>query len=85
MQVIIESKVDDFLARQLKKDIENINKIKIFFSELENASNPLQLNNVEKIQRAKNHWHWTITKYHIIGEVISNISAIKIIKIYKHK
>lgn len=85
MQVIIKSSVDTFLAKQIKKDAENINRINIFLSELENINNPFALNNVEKIQRAKNYWRWTITKYLIIGEAINNMEAIKIIKVYRGK
>lgn len=85
MQVIIDSKVDIFLANQFKKDAENISKVNIFLAELENVDNPLNLNNVEKIQRAKNYWRWTIAKYLILGKVLSDIATIKIIKIYKRK
>lgn len=85
MQVIIDSKVDIFLANQFKKDTENISKVNIFLAELENVDNPLNLNNVEKIQRAKNYWRWTIAKYLILGKVLNDIATIEIIKIYKRK
>ena len=85
MQVIIDSKVDIFLANQFKKDTENISKINIFLAELENVDNPLNINNAEKIQRAKNYWRWTIAKYLILGKVLSDIATIEIIKIYKCK
>lgn len=85
MQVIIDSKVDIFLANQFKKDAENISKVNIFLAELENVDNPLVLNNVDKIQKVKNYWRWTIAKYLILGKVLSDIATIKIIKIYKRK
>lgn len=83
--MIIDSKVDIFLANQFKKDAENISKVNIFLAELENVDNPLTLNNVEKIKRAKNYWCWTIAKYLILGKVLSDIAIIEIIKIYKRK
>lgn len=85
MQVIIDSRVDIFLANQFKKDAENISKVNIFLVELENVDNPLNLNNAEKIQRAKNYWRWRIAKYLILGKVLSDIATIEIIKIYKRK
>lgn len=83
--MIIDSKVDIFLANQFKKDAENISKVNIFLAELENVDNPLVLNNVDKIQKVKNYWRWTIAKYLILGKVLSDIATIKIIKIYKRK
>lgn len=85
MQVVIEPKIDKFLEKQLKKDTENIRKVRAFLIELENAKNPLALNNVEKVQRKENHWRWKVAKYRIIGEVLSGIATIKIVKIDRRK
>lgn len=85
MQVVIEPKVDKFLEKQLKKDTENIRKVRAFLIELEKAKNPLALNNVEKVQRKENHWRWKVARYRIIGEVLSGIATIKIVKIDKRK
>lgn len=85
MQVIIEPKIDKFLEKQLKKDTENIRKVRAFLIELENAKNPLALNNVEKVQRKENHWRWKVAKYRIIGEVLSGIATIKIVKVDRRK
>lgn len=85
MQVVIEPKIDKFLEKQLKKDTENIRKVRAFLIELENAKNPLALNNVEKVQRKENHWRWKVARYRIIGEVLSGIATIKIVKIDRRK
>lgn len=85
MQVIIEPKIDKFLEKQFKKDTENIRKVRAFLVELENAKNPLALNNVEKVQRKENHWRWKVARYRIIGEVLSGIATIKIVKIDRRK